>query len=169
MIKLSRYVDDCGLTQFQTCYETILQEEKIHRSYRKGKTVFQHSRDMCLHLNNKSNSHTFPRSDCNKYYSFSMWWVYWKPMVKLLAHYISEWKKWGPKVELFEVHRVLWLFIEVRVPMYSFKKTKEFFKLSWKKRFLQSMQKLLHRSTQQNHFPSHVKSPLLHKPRNIFS
>lgn len=92
----------------------------------------------------------------------SPWWNYW-PII-----FQSE-KKWGPKVELFEVHRVLWLFIEVRVPMYSFKKTKEFFKLSWKKRFLQSMQKLLHRSTQQNHFPSHVKSPLLRKPRNIFS
>lgn len=67
---LNGYAYDCGLNQFQFCCQIIRQEEKVYRGYGKGKTVFQHLRDMYLPLNTKSQSHIFPRSDSNKFNLF---------------------------------------------------------------------------------------------------
>ena len=70
MIKFNGYADDCGLTQFQFCCQTILQEEKIYGGYGKGKIVSQHLGDTCLLLNTKKHSCIFPRSDWNKFTLF---------------------------------------------------------------------------------------------------
>lgn len=100
---------------FNSAERLYWQKGKVQRGYSKGKLISKYLGDICLLLNTKSHSHIFPPFDWNKFILFPCG-AFIRGHGEMIGPLHFRVKEREPKAEPLEVHRSLWLFIEVKVP-----------------------------------------------------